>query len=441
MMYVGYPKLSENQRIEQLGELDKLPETLRLPADIPQENISNLQLEMRQNQLSFIYKNQQNQLSASLAETARPWSNTNAQQAMEIAAQFNGAPIMAVEEIERDQWTVYSRYHQHRPLFKVTVSDPDATELYISSRSGQVVQATTEFQRGWSWLGAVSHWLYPTFLRQHASFWYWLVIVLTLLALLSTLTGIWLGLKQIRKKKQRLKGKGVSPYRGISKLHHIGGLAFSLFLLLFLFSGLLSMNPWGLLESSRPPHSQALKQSVDYASLQQSLNVIAGKKKPHIKQLRLAPRFGQANWIVSFSDGSRERWDQYGNKILINSDYMNMIAAGLSGNGIDVHHQIDYDHYYYGHKKEKHLPVWRLENQHNSDNHWFYFDAETAEMSLFLDSNRRWYRWLFNALHSWDFSSSVRQRPIWDLLLVPPLILLSLFGLTSLIIAKRRLLR
>ncbi len=118
-----------------------------------------------------------------------------------------------------------------------------------------------------------------------------------------------------------------------------------------------------------------------------------------------------------------------------------MIAAGLSDNSIAVHHQIDYDHYYYGHKKEKHLPVWRLENQHASENHWFYFDAETAEMSLFLDNNRRWYRWLFNALHSWDFSSGVRQRPIWDLLLVPPLILLSLFGLTSLIIAKRRLLR
>ena len=41
---------------------------------------------------------------------------------------------------------------------------------------------------------------------------------------------------------------------------------------------------------------------------------------------------------------------------------------------------------------------------------------------LALDSSRRWYRWLFEALHRGDFHAVVRMRPVWDVLMLFALI-------------------
>ena len=57
------------------------------------------------------------------------------------------------------------------------------------------------------------------------------------------------------------------------------------------------------------------------------------------------------------------------------------------------------------------------------------------------DSSRRSYRWLFNALHSFDFPLLVAFRPAWDIVVW----LLSLVGLTisvsGIVIGWRRLVR
>ncbi len=71
----------------------------------------------------------------------------------------------------------------------------------------------------------------------------------------------------------------------------------------------------------------------------------------------------------------------------------------------------------------------------------FYFDAGTAELVAKVDSQRRWYRWLFLALHRGDFNSVFRQRPLWDVLLLTLLAGVTVGSATGLWLGVRRLRR
>ena len=72
---------------------------------------------------------------------------------------------------------------------------------------------------------------------------------------------------------------------------------------------------------------------------------------------------------------------------------------------------------------------------------WFHIDPRTGEILGRIDVSRRSYRWLFNALHSFDFQLLLAHRPAWDIVVW----LLSLLGLTisvsGIVIGWRRLCR
>ena len=87
------------------------------------------------------------------------------------------------------------------------------------------------------------HWIYFTKLRRSPEIWTQVVIWTSLLGTFLTVTGLWYGVTQIR-----LHGSARwTPYRGLRFWHHLAGLVFGIFTLTWVASGLLSMNPWGLL--------------------------------------------------------------------------------------------------------------------------------------------------------------------------------------------------
>ena len=137
-----------------------------------------------------------------------------------------------------DQWTVPNGFDRHRPLFRVALGDAAGTEVYVSSRTGEVVLDTTRSERGWNWVGSVLHWIYPTVLRSNWALWDRVVWYLSLLALIAALLGAVLGIVRIR----RRGGLIGSPYRGWHALHHIIGLVSTVFVLTWIFSGWLSMD-------------------------------------------------------------------------------------------------------------------------------------------------------------------------------------------------------
>ena len=70
---------------------------------------------------------------------------------------------------------------------------------------------------------------------------------------------------------------------------------------------------------------------------------------------------------------------------------------------------------------------------------WFHLDPVTGDILGRIDDSRRTCRWLFNALHSFDFALLLRYRPAWDAVVW----LLSLLGLivsvSGIVIGWRRL--
>src|SRR5262249_10984099 len=179
------------------------------------------------------------------------------------------AQIVAAEQIQTDQWTV-GRLLRDRPLHRFELDDAQHTYIYVSGATGQVMHWVTATQRFWNWLGAIPHWLYFSDLRGNVALWSQIVIWASIVGTFLTVLGLCLGIAQFR----RGPGNKLSPYRGLLYWHHTAGLLFGLVTLTWVVSGLVSMNPWGFLESrsaggeqarlqGHPPKWRAVRDSLD----------------------------------------------------------------------------------------------------------------------------------------------------------------------------------
>jgi len=75
--------------------------------------------------------------------------------------------------------------------------------------------------------------------------------------------------------------------------------------------------------------------------------------------------------------------------------------------------RLEHDAYWYSHHQERLLPVLRVGFDDDAQT-WFHLDPVTGEILGRTDRGRRAYRWLFNALHSFDFPALLSNRPAWD---------------------------
>ena len=250
MMYVQYPAFDHDERIAGASELS-VGEIARwqveaLSADFPVGDFS-VEAATRGPILRIDFGDRDHQaFDLSTGRWINTWQSTELDAVGRSYANNRGwsAPTSS-SNVERDQWTVHSRFGQHRPMLKYR--NDEGIEWYVSSQTGEVVQTTTGSERFWNWLGSVVHWLYPTALRQHVTAWAQTVIWLTIFSLFLTITGVVIGIRQFRK-----RGNGRrSPYKAWLLWHHYAGLIFGLLTFTWLFSGLFSMNPWGALESSQ----------------------------------------------------------------------------------------------------------------------------------------------------------------------------------------------
>ena len=154
-----------------------------------------------------------------------------------------------IQAIERDEFMVAGYFNSRRPFHQIALHDPEDTILYISSKTGEVSQRTTGSQRVWTWLGAIPHWLFFTELRRNTPVWTQVIIWTSLAGCFLTITGLFAGIRQLRRRKST--GKPASPYRGAKFWHHMTGLVFGILVLTFSFSGFTSMQPWGWLEGDK----------------------------------------------------------------------------------------------------------------------------------------------------------------------------------------------
>jgi uncharacterized iron-regulated membrane protein len=322
--------------------------------------------------------------------------------------------LAAADEIDEDQWTL-NRYHQEQPIFRFAFDDPDRSVLYVSGASGRVVLRTTATERFWNWLGAIPHWLYLKPLRTDPLLWTRTVIWTSILGGFLTIVGLILGVAQFK----RGKDGRVSPYRGLFYWHHLAGLVFGVVTLAFVFSGLVSMNPWGFLESRGSGERARLEGSPPrWVDVKASIQELRARSVAAVS-LSLALYDGRLFWFATGEDGTVTRLDAFGNVAPLRERDLAEAAARLVGNdGIAAQGVIEEgDAYYIGDRASGGLPVYRVISN-DAESTRYYVNPISGALVQRADSNRRWHRWLFAAIHRLDFAGLIRVRPAWDIILI-----------------------
>ncbi len=462
MMYVGFPSLTVAERLAGLPGLQAstirvTPENLTRSINAD-DSIKSLRLSSILGRPAYLLETVSGLQKIQFADSGeylRSISESQALKAAQVYQQFldidSTQTATVLDRVDMDQWTVSGSLHKHRPLYKVALHDPASTRLYISSVTGEVVRDTNRNERFWNWLGANLHWIYPMQLRRHVSVWHWVIVVLSLIGLVSIFTGTIAGFMRLRLRK-RYRGKDVTPYRGMMKWHHLLGLGCMFFLTTFMFSGLMSMNPWSLFTPNQ-----------SYADLQQR---IRGTKEPVDQQKQL---LRLQDHLQQFPGVKEIHWQWLGGKtyhVAMSAayDYQTILHNNWHGkeellgrvrrsviNTMESYHaetrlveeqKLDrYDLYYYSHhERRKPLPVLRLRFD-NTDQSWLYIDVKSGEIIAHQTRLHRIQRWLYNGLHSLDFTFLIYHRPLWDVIVVVLSILGLSFSIISIVIGWRRLVR
>lgn len=359
--------------------------------------------------------------------------------ALRIASAWTSQPASAARFegslSDADQWTVSGEFAALRPL--LMFSWPNGEELYVSAITGEVVQHTTRGSRIGAYFGAIPHWLYFTPLRKNESLWNSVVIwtsgIGALVSLLGLIAGIWM---YSPSKRYRFRGDPSSiPYTGQKRWHMMLGLIFGTVTCTWVFSGMLSMEPFEWLRGSdggairianalrgghldmtafRPkPPGAALEQATSGQVKEMEFIVFGGQP---FYLARESPRHSR---IVPISGDTAEQFDR--NRIL------QLVAEASRPASVSQSRLVaEYEAYYLDRHHRHPLPVLfvRLNDSLSS---MYYIDLKTARIVESYDDRSRWNRWLYHGLHSWDLPWLYRNRPAWDVL-----VLMLLLGGTSL---------
>ena len=167
------------------------------------------------------------------------------QAARSVASHFSGAPVAAISHVglveQPDQWTIYDR--SVLPAHRFRVDDGAGTELYVSRRTAEVGMVTTRRERVLAWLGAIPHWFHLPQLRVDRPLWEAVIVWTSAVGCLIAATGLLLGLTRFRWRRSPGAPTRI-PYAGLMWWHYITGAVFGAATLTWVFSGLLSVQPF-----------------------------------------------------------------------------------------------------------------------------------------------------------------------------------------------------
>jgi len=328
-----------------------------------------------------------------------------------------------IQAIERDEFMVAGYFNSRRPFHQIALHDPEDTILYISSKTGEVSQRTTGSQRVWTWLGAIPHWLFFTELRRNTPVWTQVIIWTSLAGCFLTITGLFAGIRQLRRRKST--GKPASPYRGAKFWHHMTGLVFGILVLTFSFSGFTSMQPWGWLEGDKSSGEVAEAYSgppLTWANVKPALEAQATALRTVSRERSLVSLIGLEGrpWFIwQSADGSRRRLDALGQPAPFDDAARQRATNVLAGPAARFDTMTAPDEYYYPGASSSDLPAARIIG--NKDTR-FYLDPDTGAIRFIADDGAKGFRVLHMALHTFDFVGS----PIREILLV-----LAMLGVTA----------
>ncbi|NVM79644.1 hypothetical protein FHW83_005485 [Duganella sp. SG902] len=444
MMYVPYPSLSEQERMQWLMPLDASQIKLSAWDAWQASGEPGIPGVVRLNSVAgrpaYHFK-VDGRWTSVWADNGAALQVTGTIAKASAGSAAPGARAMSVDVVDLDQWT-FGRVKEHRPLYRVAAVDAAGSVLYVSGRTGELVRDTTRSERAWNWAGSVIHWIYFTPLRTHGQPWRQVVMWSSGAAFLLVMLGMVLGIQRVRLRRRYAGGRR-SPYRGWQAWHHWLGLGMGTLTLTWLFSGWLSVTPFDWLSSPGVTDKDRLAFAGGPLEPKDLSLSVAELVRTHTGLLELEWRRVDGRLYLSAFDRMRRRLFDAASGLVVTSipeqtllhavratrPDVPLLAAEMLGTG---------DSYYYSHHAEAAFPVLRVRFK-LTDEATFYVDPAQGLLAGYADSNSKWNRWLFNGLHQLDFAAMVRARPAWDIMVASLCVLGAMLSATGLVLGWRRL--
>lgn len=443
--FVGFPALPAHDRHRGSAELNF--EQLALsPAEaltkVP--DARDLRLLERAGHAAYLVESSTGEWTAVSAQSGALVRDVTMSEAREIAESFGSAPaIAATGPLFYDQWIVHQHFDPFRPFYRIRLDDAEQTDLYVSARTGEVLQRTRYAERAWNWVGAVVHWIYFTSLRQSWSAWNQLVWWVSLVALISVAAGTWLGI--VRMLANRAAGRtGLSPFRGWMRWHHLIGLFASAMVMTWMLSGWLSMDHGRMFSMGRATDAQEARLS--------GLTIKDDAQAVTVESLR---RMAPASEITFNAINNRAFLTAYESRtgmsrVVFLNDIAHVlphipnsvILGGVRNvwpNATAVESQAGVD------------ALYRHAESAGEDAEGFmagdgasvraYVDPLSGRFLVVMDSSRRSYAWIYYGLHTLEFPGLIEHPAVRTFLVLCLLTLGFLSSATGVVLSFRRLQR
>ena len=424
MMYARMPELSASERLSRLPAIN--PAFIRaLPAPPAEGDVARLTIGTLEGRPVFRIT-ARGRTDLVFGDTGDVVPPVDADQAIRIAWTF----VSGMNEVrydarltDADQWSFGIRGRM--PVHRISVDDPAGTRLYVTEAGGEVVLKTTASGRFWGWTGAVLHWLYFVPLRRNAALWNETIVWLSIAGTVMCIAGIAWGLWRLAPMRgYRLRDhRQWSPYAGWMRWHHYAGLIFGIVTTTWIFSGLLSMDPWDWHPSTAPTRDQRSRVAggaiaLTDLSVDKLRKVVDAFAPDHPKEIEITRFRGHyyasaAAGIVSFDEPKFGAHDQLPADLIVGAASVAMDAVPIDGmTWLD-----QYDPYYYDRDGALSLPVLRVRYR-DPQQTWLYFDPKRGTIARKEERLTRLNRWLYHGFHSLDFPFLYYKRPLWDIVVI-----------------------
>jgi uncharacterized iron-regulated membrane protein len=314
-----------------------------------------------------------------------------------------------------------------KPFHRIRVIDGDETIIIISAQTGDVLQAAPRLARAMNYAGNWLHLFRPFDLFGAGDYRRDALTYAGFFAFTGALTGIVIGFIKWRPgffDRPTYSGGRTQPYREVwLKYHFWAGLIGGVFALIWAGSGFLSTNPRNIFSPAAPGREELARYrgSRSLAVIEDWRPAQAASLAPGAVEL-VWSRIGDAAVLLSFGrDGVRTPLQPPGavarfeDATLVGAaERLNAEAAVATTERIS-----EYDSYYFtthGQSgSDRPLPVLRVDFA-DAGKTSVYLDPQDGRLLLRIDDSRRAFRWLYSAVHHWDFGWFRRHpvaRRIW----------------------------
>jgi uncharacterized iron-regulated membrane protein len=355
--------------------------------------------------------------------------STDANEAVAIAQQW----IAHEPDLEKaqaryletlDKTSLVRNLDDYKPFHRIALDDSAGTQLFVSAKTGEVVNVSTRLQRGMMWAGNWLHLFRPIESlggtndnRRDVLLWF------AGFTVLATLTGLiigWLRWRPSWGRKSTYSEGRTQPYRAFwFKWHFWAGLIGGIVALTWAVSGFFNGNPWQIFSPANPTKPELARfYGGNLPRAMADWKPASSRVPDGVVELAWRRIGDQAALLAVSRDGNRTPLTVDG--AVTGFDQAALKAAGSRlGKGSEIATiQVlnDYDSYYYPRHgrglADRPLPVVQVDLADAGHNR-LYIDPADGRLLLKQDDSRRAFRWLFNALHYWDFGW-LYQRPLWD---------------------------